>query len=580
MESTALLLYLGVCDCCDGADEQDNPFETKCDNICDEVQFHKKREALISYNLVRQGLQAKNDMILSMNKKKSRESDDYVSSGGGTGTRPVYKSYKKEIKEINQIILLLRLKLAEEEMEESSLRYDYIRERSRRCADGVNEMCDIFHEKGINPYISSPHNARAEEGKPFNFETMYKNTIKSLNFHPPKVDLLYKSTCPINNTLVNLYTYERKTLGEYLKASAKPRKSRKAHLSREQARRRTLIVPYLEGPEGAVPALQWIVETVGLVCLPVLVPVYAFISIYNYLYSKISDNIRYCSKGHTIGGYTSTLFSTLQEDQESRERQQQQDLENNDCPFYLQHFSVFVLRTQTDDTFILFKILSYLNPYNYTFFYNIVNFFKPYEKQYRWYSRLLYKSPITYYKYYFTSLVSTHIPPLRESCQIRQGIEIAYELLRIYKDFEKKREEALLEEEKERQRRRSELLGDTDRRKDGGRKPRVGNLHLNRGKMGGGVVKSSPGSKGKDPDMVPNFEYRRNKLMSEVMDSAEGLIVDYGSDYEWESLADTCVERPEKEYIYKLCFFKDVFQGTTLLGECLSETGVNQERCL
>merc|ERR1711977_204717 len=43
--------------------------------------------------------------------------------------------------------------------------------------------------------------------------------------------------------------------------------------------------------------------------------------------------------------------------------------------------------------------------------------------------------------------------------------------------------------------------------------------------------------------------------------------VDFGEDYRWFALVDTCVEKTESAYRYRICFFDEAYQGDTSLGK-------------
>ena len=56
---TNTIVYEGICDCCDGSDEKDSPFQPNCINHCEESLGILRKQALINYRLLQAGIRAK-----------------------------------------------------------------------------------------------------------------------------------------------------------------------------------------------------------------------------------------------------------------------------------------------------------------------------------------------------------------------------------------------------------------------------------------------------------------------------------------------------------------------------------------
>lgn len=155
-------------------------------------------------------------------------------------------------------------------------------------------------------------------------------------------------------------------------------------------------------------------------------------------------------------------------------------------------------------------------------------------------SRLLWYAPKLYYQYYLTN-ASVLLPPRRICCLLRSGLEAGA--------AEGTKLAARLQEENAirdalRQQDLTTAQGDVTEavQAEGG----SGSLSTNKARHRAASTSTARKQKHKR--------------------STAQLLIDYGPLKEWEAVKGLCLEASVSAYDYKFCFFKDVRQGTTLLG--------------
>ena len=535
------MILTGICDCCDGADEMNehNLLHISCDNKCDEMLLDLKRSKMTYYTMITSALTIKNDMIGNMNSKKTSHIPKEES-----------KSIESQRYELYKLIMILKLRLKDEEKLESSLRYSLICQRSRQCAAGIEEKCGIFLE--YSEYIQKLSSSTSSTST---FVYDFKNAKLS------PTDTALSVTCPTGNTLIDPYTYERKNVADYLR-NYKPKKVEK--LSREQARRTALLVPYLEGREGTAPAQQWLCELLGCLLTPIIIPIQFSMEVLYHFLSYLWYGMELC-----VGDSLSNLDKNkdgVYVQISNLNYNLANDLSHNRttvCPSQLVFISRIILNTQIPDT-LEFRILSFFDYSSYSVLRSVEYFFKPYWLFLRWYMILIWKAPYTYYYYYFTNRYHS-LPPKRESCQLREGLRIAEEIRNQFENELKL----------------TELPSDTNNN----------NNNNNRNSIYSSVSR----------DPLPqsytmkllyritnyfysfinnNHQHHHRKGGSNIDNDHDGLdnnyvgvSIDYGSDSSWETLKNVCIEKKVLEYTYKLCMFRNVTQGNILLGKFLGWGG-------
>eukprot|EP01041_Mallomonas_annulata_P008285 gene8285-17043_t len=216
----------GICDCCDGSDEINSKFPTICSNTCEDDLLQLKKDHVFNYNKLKSALKLKMDMLTSMNRKKTENSnEDSIDN---------LPSYKKELEELKRIYISIRSKLDLEEKEESYLRMKYIQNQIFKCANGIEDACKIF-----NPHIKMKIQDATSTS------TKKKSGLTSKY---ERISKIYQTTCPQFDVLVDISTLERVTLGEYLKNH-----KTSTTLNVAKSKERTLFAPYLDkGHDGLV----------------------------------------------------------------------------------------------------------------------------------------------------------------------------------------------------------------------------------------------------------------------------------------------------------------------------------------
>jgi hypothetical protein len=125
---------LGVCDCCDGSDEYDSPFQPACYNSCEDELVLMKRMALNSYRNVQSGLRTQAELTNSLKSKKMQEMS-------------LIKKLREERDDIHSMFYTMMVLLRENAARETELHFQLLRERENRCAAGIESACEYFHSE-------------------------------------------------------------------------------------------------------------------------------------------------------------------------------------------------------------------------------------------------------------------------------------------------------------------------------------------------------------------------------------------------------------------------------------------------
>ena len=122
----------GVCDCCDGSDEN-TPFLKRCDDTCQGTLTFLQNNALNWYMTVRSGLQVRGVLVEKMRRKKMI--DDRA-----------MKLLKEDLEWLRKMRLFALMKLNFEVSEEKRAQITLLRHRMFNCSYGYEEACDVFGE--------------------------------------------------------------------------------------------------------------------------------------------------------------------------------------------------------------------------------------------------------------------------------------------------------------------------------------------------------------------------------------------------------------------------------------------------
>ena len=130
-------MYSGVCDCCDGADEEGSLFNAVCEDTCAAQAASVHQLLLADYNKIKMGNLAKSKTVDSLRRKKFRE-------------QQTLDHLLNEQKELEILSASINCFIYDESWQEFWMQFKVLRMFESECAAGVYEACHI-QERGVEP---------------------------------------------------------------------------------------------------------------------------------------------------------------------------------------------------------------------------------------------------------------------------------------------------------------------------------------------------------------------------------------------------------------------------------------------
>ena len=122
----------GVCDCCDGSDEN-TPLLKRCNNTCQDALSNLQESALEWYMTVRSGLQTRGRLVEKVRRKKIVEERSIA-------------SLNEDLEWLRKMRVFALMKLSFERTDEKLAQITLLRHRMSNCSAGFVEACDVFGE--------------------------------------------------------------------------------------------------------------------------------------------------------------------------------------------------------------------------------------------------------------------------------------------------------------------------------------------------------------------------------------------------------------------------------------------------
>lgn len=496
---------LGICDCCDGSDEIDSLFPIACPNGCKDILHAFQRQTLTEYKQISSGLQAKSNLVNMMKRKKLREQQSYL-------------SLLTEYEETEKLYFQMRIFLEKNEKnQESKMQFDEIRRRVLNCANEYLPVCDIFGD-GVDSYIDD----------------------MALPFHLFGDNDEEEYLVDVNNG--NQQIEDKEKSEQQLKKEAQEKSSQ-----RDEIRRTTMTAlqrisssycNYLESDVNGI-----LIEETPRVHKSVQQYIAYMTSRGGSAEKKRQRSVEMIRKKNTLFGpyldngkaghilaiqvlcemvgiMISPLTVPMTLGYHAVRRfissfwiQMRQCGSSLPDPKLCSEWKISLAKSLREGG-VLSQVMDALDYSQYNFWIQLSKRWSPYTSAVQWYVTLIQQVPWYYYRYYFTSL---RLPVKRDACTLREGIRVAKEEMAALKE----KIESRKEEEKK---------------------------------------KLNPVSI-KEDDGCSDSEIR----------SPDGTcrrvaVVDYSPDGSWEALDGTCLEKDDGQYLYKVCLFQTVHQGSTRLG--------------
>ena len=437
-----------------------------------------------------------------------------------------------EYEETKKLYYRLKLWLQEEQKLESTLRFTELRSRVRQCAEGFLEKCDLFGDglvvSPVNIPDLWPDEGSFGDNSPSNSENIHDTKSEKTEDSSSPTDS--DSGSPVSGNTTNKPTEEGKA--KYQRHMSAIDRVRGAYCSFEELDRKGLLTnedsmrvhksvhQYLEfvlGKGGAAErkrqrGAEYMRRRKSLFG-PYLDNGHAgyvlgaqvFCELIGLVISPVTVPLTLLYRAHLHAyAYMRTVLWKCAEG----------GLDEEPCSYTASHLSAFIVDfLQPASPFM--QLVEYADVSQYGPVVALQKRVMPSVRKVLWMARIIQLAPWYYYRFYIGN-GADRLPALRDACTLREGLRVA-----------------------------GVEMVSTKEKVDAHEK-------LMEAKRAGGDVDGSGnrvGSKGKGHSSM----VRRDQ-------------VSYGPDGAWEALDGTCLEREEGEYLYRVCLFGEIYQGSTRIG--------------
>lgn len=429
---------VGVCDCCDGRDEEGGPFAGKCPNTCGEKLVTLRKEALVNYRNIQAGTRAKSELLTQWRQRKNQDVQSF-------------ESLKQDRQQLIDYLKMAKFLLKYKEMErEDEMRWILIREREYRCANGDPAACNFFHpmfltddelitydQPNIVKYNEDDEDDEDEDRggrsaqqrrakkKKYQKRFVYEYTSQELNAFKrasgvqrvrtaicPQQDLLPDETARIFVRFDEYYDY-------MVNHALKQERVQHARSERRMSMRRfrkfnTLFGRYLEdGDWGYITAAITASEWLGLVLSPVsmLYRGWSYVTEMSGLY--LWDLTERCYRD------LDTFVPPVDED--NIERDGLLTIYGRHVLRWVKQGCALILDAEVDGS-LTAQVMSALDYTQYSFLATRVDALYENLKTFFWVADIAYHAPMLYYEYYVQGKYR-QLPQKRHACVLRQAIQ-------------------------------------------------------------------------------------------------------------------------------------------------------------
>lgn len=373
----------GICDCCDGSDEDSaQNGGVECADMCEKNSVQAKRSALLWHRTVQAGKNKRQDLLNALEMKRRKELD-------------AYSDLEEQIKELKMLHLKLRIYLDAETPRENKERFRLLRERLANCVMGISERCEFFHigffdEDELMDYeipdklkhMRKPRVAVVHTVAELAYMKELTGTARVRSSLCEAVHILRDDTHKICTSTGELVAFLDSPYGKHATTKIKPHET-------------TLFGRFLdEGEYGYMMGALAIGEFLSFLMLPVTGVMYSVSLCLDYGREKMWETVAACN------------IST-----------------NSTIPQLVQRACIGVVNAHTPGT-MESSVLQYLDPSSFSVTSRLYDRLEPLTIWPYRIARLFWYAPQLYYQYYLTD-ASNAVPPRRMCCLLRAGIDSA-----------------------------------------------------------------------------------------------------------------------------------------------------------
>lgn len=366
----------GVCDCCDGSDEDPGGNGALCANRCESDLVLAKRSALLWHRKVQSGRHKRQELLNDLDRNRRKEADKF--------------SYlEQQLVELDMLRLRMKIHLHREVHRENKERFRLLRERLANCVLGFYESCDFFIAGFLNDEELRVYDTKLDTRSK---KTRFKHVHSSADIGymnelsgPARVR---GNLCLVQDILRDDTHKISASTGEYLAFMDTVQGKASLKLPDHE----TGIFRFLdEGEYGLMMGALAVGEFASLVLLPATGVFYGLDFLMHHGRRAAWKAIVHCEKLITLPSALHSLGVTM---------------------------------TDEDSLARASMVLQYLDITSYSIFASLWDRIHPYATWPMRISRLFWYAPRLYYEYFMTS-ASAILPPRRICCLLRSGLEAA-----------------------------------------------------------------------------------------------------------------------------------------------------------
>jgi hypothetical protein len=534
-----IIAIQGVCDCCDGQDERDSPFNVTCPDTCTHDAASVQQALVTQYQSIRSGLRARSKVVDALRRQKFRE-------------QQTLENLENEWVELKSVAHRINSWKYREEWKEFWMRWKVLRAFESECAGGVHEACHI-QEEGVRTeyavfgsiigggYEGIPQGDEAAEaaGKQRRADERQRRRAQGKKDSSSSLTgraRVMASECPrMSYEIVTEGRVARSlyTLSEYLTFMEGAGGTAVRTFNVERSIRQTSLFSAVldNGSAGYTLALQLLSEAIGVVMsvhftLPLWLIQKAAEGILELVWgtavvcasSAAADGEFEVDEGSGYGSGYAGLAGAFWK--------KYSPVVKTMCTVGALRSTANLITDVQKEGSPSFNAMAYLDFTQYDLAVKAYEVFLSYTETARWIFFIAYRAPAVYAKFFYTSLVKPQtslLPVKRDACTLREAEEVVRD------------ETAQISEQ----------------------------IRIARERISGGQP-------AKAADAAAGSSSKKARVVSKK-DNEEDVSLDpnrFGPNGEWEAVDQSCISKTDSPdgYMYDLCLFGKLKQGSTLIG--------------
>jgi len=308
---------------------------------------------------------------------------------------------------------------------ENRLRMKLVREREIDCAIGLEESCDLyyygFHNDQELIYEGIPAQYNVPRTRP-----QYQHTEKEKAFllKLNGLERIRASLCLDQVLLPDESPRIFGTVGEYMTFHYSDLKKEKVRRTMQEIRRDAMFGAYTESEDfGWLLLGTTLTEAIGIVASPLTIGYALLVNLTNeHLVHPTYVFMEECVNRSSVTASAGNESCGVSSD-EGSETCTEAATSESFCSEFVHTISKHVVDSQTDPGSIAFIVLMAFELDQYSEVSAVLEFMNPVISTLNWMSSVMVQAPFIYYDYYIGHNDYVRLPPTRNACLLRSGLE-------------------------------------------------------------------------------------------------------------------------------------------------------------